>query len=121
MRLDSDIHVKAGLLRHRITINQQGPTSPPTTDSAGPVLVWNPVLVNAPAQIIGMRATDALRSGQDITQVYTIITIRYISGILPNMQVVTTTGATYVIQAVNNVDERNIILEITCVLLGNQI
>lgn len=121
MRPDGDIHVRAGLLRHRVTINQQVQSSAsPPYDAGGPLLEWVLFVSNVPSQIGPVRSTDVLRQGQVVTQTTTPITIRYYPGVLPNMQVVSLTGATYVIQGVINIDERNIVMELECVLLGNQ-
>lgn len=120
MRPDGDVHIRAGMLRHYVTINQLQPSSPPVYDEAQQLSSWLPFASRVPAQIGPDRSTDALRQGQIITQTTTPISIRYLPGILPNMQVVAPNGSTYVVQGVINIDERNIILELECVLLGNQ-
>ena len=109
--------VDVGSMRHAITIQQQGPTSPPTYDSAGPHLVWT-TFAAAMAAIETVRGTDVIKSGQDTTQLFLTATIWYQAGIQPNMRVVSDNGSVYVIQAVENILELNVVLVLKCLALG---
>lgn len=109
--------VDVGSMRHAITIQQQGPTSPPTTDAAGPHLVWS-TFATALAAIETVRGTDVIRAGQDTTQLFLTATIWYQAGILPNMRVISDNGSVYVIQAIENILELNVVLVLNCLALG---
>jgi head-tail adaptor len=61
--------------------------------------------------------TDVLRGGQDTTKLFLTVTIRWQTGIVPTMRVQSLNG-TYVIQAVENPGERNVILTLRCLGLG---
>lgn len=106
-----------GSLRHTITIQTSGPTSPPTTNAAGPVLTWT-TLTTAQAAIEMVRGTDVIKGGQIATQLYLTLALWYVPGVAPNMQVVSDNGSTYVIQSVENVLEMNVVLVLNCLGLG---
>jgi head-tail adaptor len=119
MKADGDIRIRAGFLRHPIQINQQ--STGPGYDAAGPVESWSPFATNVMAQIGPARATDRIQNGQTTTETIIPITIRYLPGVLPNMQVVAlSSGAVYIIQGIINMDERNVVMELECLSLGNQ-
>ena len=102
---------------HPITIWQQAPASPPEIDAGGPVMTWQPV-ATAMAAIEIVRGLDVIRGGQVTTQLYLTVTFWYQAGILPNMRATAENGSTYVIQSVENVNERNIVLRLNCLGLG---
>lgn len=104
--------IDPGQMVHQITILQQQVG----TDISGAIVTWVPLVV-AWAQIDPVRGTDVIKSGQDTTQLFLTVRIRWQSGILPNMRVQTLNG-TYVIQAVENPGERNVILILNCLALG---
>jgi hypothetical protein len=56
--------------------------------------------------------------GQTVSEVILLITIRWQPGILPNTRIMTEQGNTYIVQAIRNVEERNVLLELTCVGFG---
>ena len=101
-----------GKMVHQISILQETTVS----DISGTAQAWAP-FVDAWAQIDPVRGIDVLKSGQDTTQLYLTVKIRWQDGIKANMQVQTVNG-TYVIQAVENPGNRNIILILNCVALG---
>lgn len=97
---------------HQVVILQQQASS----DISGATTIWVP-FVRTWAQIDPVRGTDVLKAGQDTTQLFLTIKIRWQSGIVPNMRVQSLNG-TYVIQAIENPGERNVILVLTCLGLG---
>lgn len=106
-----------GSLRHQITIQAQGPTSPPTMDASGQVVAWSP-FATALAAIDQVRGTDVIRGGQITTQLYLTVAMWFQPGILSNMRVISDNGSTYVVQSVENVLEMNLVLILNCVALG---
>jgi SPP1 family predicted phage head-tail adaptor len=111
--------IDPGLFRHVVTIQQYGPTSPPTFDAAGPVLTWT-TFATARAHIEIIKGKDVIKSGQTVTETYIVVTIRRQAGIAAKMRVVATNG-TYVIQSIENVEERNRLLNLLCLgLKGNE-
>ena len=109
--------VDPGLMRHAITLQRFGASSPVAFDEAGPVLTWGP-FATAMAAIEVVSGTDVIHSGQDTTKLFLMVAIWYQPGILPNMRVVADTGSTYLIQAIENVLEMNVVLVLTCLGLG---
>lgn len=86
---------------------------------------WNPV-ATAMAMLEITKATDLIRSGQDVTKTWVSLTIRYQPGIQSQMRVqlpdYTTNPPgtlTYEIQAVENVQHRRVLLKLTCIALGS--
>lgn len=104
--------VNPGELVHWVTIQHQVQSS----DISGTTVIWSP-LVSTWAKIDPVRGSDVLRSGQATTQLFLAVTIRWQSGILPNQRVQAKNG-TYVIQAIENPGERNILLVLNCLGLG---
>jgi hypothetical protein len=102
---------------HPITIWQQAPSSPPAIGVAGPALEWQPV-ATAMAAIEIVRGIDVIRGGQVTTQLYATVTFWWQPGILSNMHVTKEDGSTFIIQSVENVEERNVVLRLNCLGLG---
>jgi SPP1 family predicted phage head-tail adaptor len=69
------------------------------------------------AAIEPVRGIDKIRAGQDVTQLFVTVTINWQSDILANMRVQALNG-TYIIQAIENPYEMNMILKLTCLALG---
>lgn len=106
-----------GARLHQINIQQQTIASPPSFDRAGSALYSWITFITTWAKIVSTRATDVIRSGQITTQTFLVLNIRYRPGILQNMRVAWTNG-TYVIQGIENVEERNVELNLICLALG---
>lgn len=106
-----------GKLRHAVTIQSFGPTSPATFDASGPVRAWG-TYTTAMAAIKTVRGTDVIRSGQVTTQLFLTVTMWWQSGILPNMRVLNDNGSKYVIQSIENILELNTILVLNCLGIG---
>jgi SPP1 family predicted phage head-tail adaptor len=104
--------IDPGKMVHWVNILQQQTV----TDLSGQSITWVP-FVSAWAAIEPVKGTDVLRGGQDTTKLFLTITIRWQTGILPSMRVQSLNG-TYVIQAIENTGERNVILVMTCLGLG---
>ncbi|HEV8189445.1 MAG TPA: phage head closure protein [Pyrinomonadaceae bacterium] len=100
--------IDPGEMIHRVTILQQRGR----TGVSGSGVAWVP-FVTTWASIDPVRGVDVLKAGQDVTQLYLTVKIRWQSGILPNMQVQAQNG-TYIIQSIENPGERNVILVLTC-------
>lgn len=114
---NSWLGINPGLLRHTVTIQQQTVGSPPTFDDAGPVLTWA-IFATRKAHIETLRASDAIKAGQDVSKLWTFVTIRYLAGLTPAMRLIAPNGSTYVIQGIENVNERNLLMRLSCLALG---
>lgn len=105
----------AGELRHSITI--LAPTL--TTDATGNVMTYTPFLTDVRAKIDPVKGLELIRSGQDISQTFITVSIRYVPGITSQMQVQAHHGL-YTIRYIENVLERNRVLKLMCLALeGN--
>jgi hypothetical protein len=107
-----------GSIVHPIEILKQGPSSPPAYDAGGVVSRLSPFL-SAYAAIETDRGGDLVRSGQTGTQLHLKVGMWWQDGILPSMVVKRTDGTQYVIEDVENVRERNIVLVLNCLAIGN--
>jgi SPP1 family predicted phage head-tail adaptor len=104
--------VDPGEMVHQVVILQ-----PQTVqDISGTSVTWVP-FVRTWAKIKSVRGTDVIRGGQDTTKLFLFVTIRWQTGIVPNMRVQSLNG-TYLIQAIENPGERNVLLVMTCLGLG---
>jgi head-tail adaptor len=101
-----------GEMIHRIRILQETTVE----DISGTAPAWVPFL-DTWAKIDPVRGTDLLKSGQDTAQLFLTVKIRWQTGVLSNMQLLTLNG-TYIIQTVENPGERNVILILNCLALG---
>jgi head-tail adaptor len=104
--------VDPGKMVHQIQILRQAPGK----DVSGTRVDFSPFITTW-AQMEPVKGTDMLRSGQDITQLYITVTIRWQDGIQPNMKVQAQNG-TYIIRSIENPGERNVILVLNCLALG---
>jgi head-tail adaptor len=105
--------IDPGEMIHQVTILQQQTAQ----DISGSGVQWVPFLTGVWAKIKPVRGTDVVKSGQDTTKLFLFVTIFWQPGIVPNMRVQSLNG-TYVIQAIENPLERNILLVLTCLGLG---
>jgi len=112
--------IDIGKLRHLVTIQKQGPASPPNFDAAGPKSVWNP-FTTAMAAIDIVSGTEVIRGGLTVTELYLIVTMYYQPGITPDMRVASDNGSTYLIRSVANVMEMNAVLELNCLGLQENV
>jgi len=101
-----------GERRHQVTILQQTTAS----DISGTVVAWAP-FVTTWAKITPMRGTDVIKGGQDTTQLFLTVNIAWQTGIQANMRVQSLNG-TYVIRSIQNIQELNVELDLTCIGLG---
>ena len=102
----------SGEMRHQITILMQAPS----TDVSGGTVAMVP-LVTCYAKIEPVGGIDVIRSGQETTQLFLIISIWWQAGILANMQVQALNGL-YLIQSVENVLELDVVLKLNCLAIG---
>jgi SPP1 family predicted phage head-tail adaptor len=105
--------LNAGDLRHAITILKLTTS----VGLAGSETIWTPFLTNVRAKLEPIKGSELIRSGQDVSQTYITVTIRYQPGILAQMRIQANNG-TYIIQAIENVLERNRVLQLTCLSVG---
>lgn len=104
--------IDPGRMRHQIKILHQVPG----TGIAGAAVTWEPLLT-VYAEAEPMAGTDVIKAGQDVTKLPVTWRLNYDSRIKANMRVLSLSG-THVIQAVRNVGELNVTLELTCLALG---
>lgn len=103
-----------GERRHRIRILQ-----PVTGSDASGSNVTYSELLQTWAKIVPTRATDVVRNGQQVSQAYLVINVRYRKEIQPNMQVQwVNSQTTYLIQGIENIEERNQELNLMCLAFG---
>jgi len=108
----------AARLRHRVLFLE--PT--PGTDDSGSTVTWaagNPPDI-AWAEIVPTRGSDIIRAGQDVSQVWITVTLRYNPSKTrtPNTRLQAPSGSIFVVQAIENVLEMNVWLVMTCLGLG---
>ena len=104
----------AGDLCHSITILSATASS----DASGNIATYTPFLTGVRAKIDPVRGVELIRSGQDVTQTFITVTIRYVPGITSQMQVQAYHGL-YSIRSIENVLERNRVLKLLCLAIGN--
>lgn len=112
--------INIGAMRHAITIQGTGPTSPPTFDASGVASGIN-FSISAQAAIDYVRGTDVIRGGQTTSQQFLSVAIWWESGILPSMTVLNDNGSTYEIQSIDNVLEMDVVLILNCIGLGGNV
>jgi SPP1 family predicted phage head-tail adaptor len=103
-----------GRMVHKISI--QKPT--PGWDVSGPIITYETFLTTW-AAIEPIRGTDVVRGGQITTQAYITITMPYQPGINASHRVSCLKG-NFIIQSVENPLERDVLLVLNCVELGDK-
>jgi|ERR1700733_11990146 len=114
--------INPGALRHIITRLNQVIGS----DSSGANISYAPASppVTAFAEIKILSGTDAIKAGQDVAQITAEVTIRgygnpqYVATWQPNQRIMIPNGNTFVIKAIRNIEERNILLVLVCIGIG---
>ena len=76
----------AGKLRHRVTIEQPSITQNPATGEI--TEGWSTFAASVPAAIEPLSARDFIQSAAMQSEITTRITIRYITGLKPNMRII---------------------------------
>ncbi len=118
--------INIGAMRHSITVQAFGPTSPPTYNDSGPVYAWTDFATEVRAAI-GAQSSGAARSGQDViredqtaTQLFLQVAVwaSAVVGVLPSMRVISDNGSTYVIQTVEDVLDMGVVVVLTCLGIG---
>ena len=105
----------SGEMRHQITILGQVPS----LDVSGGTVAMVPLLT-CYAKIEPVRGLDVIKSGQETTQLFLIISIWWQAGILANMQVQALNGL-YLIQSVENLLELDVVLKLNCLAIGKNL
>ena len=105
----------SGEMRHQITILRQVPS----VDVSGGTVAMAP-LVTCYAKIEPVRGLDVIKSGQETTQLFLVISIWWQAGILANMQVQALNGL-YLIQSVENLLELDVVLKLNCLAIGKNL
>lgn len=108
--------IEPGDLRHRITALDQVTVQ----DASGYTASWVPASppLYARAKIVPLRGIEALKSGQDVSKLYSTVTIRFAEGWAPNMRFTDENENYYLIQAIRDVEKRQVLLEMTCLEIG---
>lgn len=108
--------IDPGRFRHPITLLT--PTT--VTDASGLTVTWTagspPVTTWADIEYV--RGTDLIRAGQDATQTYLKVTAWYLAQFTAQSRIQTLSGNQYIIQAVENVQEMNEFMVLTCLGVG---
>lgn len=104
------VSLAAGDLRSAVTILHRTTT----TDASGTVVSWSTFKSNVRCKIEPLRGVELLKSGVDTTQLYCTITARFDPAITTQMRVQTLDGDVFIIQAIENVLRRNVIMRMTC-------
>lgn len=102
-------------LRHVITIEQRGSGE---TGYGEPPVTWSAFASNVRASVEPVAGREALAAAANQAALVTRIVLRYIAGVTPQMRVVFD-GRNYDIQSVVDVGERRRVLELICVVGGN--
>lgn len=87
-------------------------------DASGNTETWASAGKVSRAKIDPMRGLELIRSGVDVTQNYITISIRYRDDVDATMRV-QFESKVYLIEAIENVLERNRVLKLTCLGLGS--
>jgi len=104
--------IDPGAMVHIVTIFE----SVTVEDASGTVSQWRPVL-KAWAQIDPVRGSEVIKAGQDTTQLFLTVKIYWQQNIRANMRVDSLNGS-YLIQSIENLGERNVVLVLNCLALG---
>lgn len=105
-----------GELRHQITFQKQTVVQ----DESGAGVQWKPTALIVRAKIAIISVTQKLQGGQNISQTVAVFTIRWD----PNPAIANTArfidenGATWIIEAIDNIGGRNVKLEMLCIGYG---
>ena len=105
----------SGEMRHQITILGQVPS----VDVSGGTVAMAP-LVTCYAKIEPVRGLDVIKSGEETSQLFLVISIWWQAGILANMQVQALNGL-YLIQSVENLLELDVVLKLNCLAIGKNL
>ena len=89
--------MKAGILRHRITLQSLTTTQDPVTGETTPT--WTDFAADVPAEVVPLSGREFLSAAATQAEVSARMTIRYQPGVLPTMRVLFD-GAIYNIAAV---------------------
>lgn len=101
--------MRAGKLRHRITIQEVIETK---SASGAPIHTWRD-WADVWASVEPLRGREFFASKQIQAEVSTRIRIRYLEGVTPKMQVLFN-SKTYLIDSVINPEERNREMQLMC-------
>ncbi len=117
-----------GAMRHSITVQSFGPTSPPSYDEAGPVRTWaafadGMAAIGGLSSGAGRQGMDVQKGGQVVTQLPIQVGVWAVafSGITPSMRVVSDNGSTYVIESIEDILDMGVVLIINCIALSNNL
>ena len=114
--------INLGALRHTLTIQQAGVSG--TYDSSGVKdTAWTNVATGVQAAIgtQGVKQPDdVIKNGETVTQLFLEVAFYYqaFPTLAPNMRFVAENGSTYLIKAVENVLEMDVVWVVRCLALG---
>lgn len=107
--------IDPGAMVHKVTIFENVIIE----DPSGTSTEWRALLTTW-AQIDPVRGTEVLKAGSDTTQLYLTVKIYWQQNIKPTMRVDSLNGS-YLIQSIENLGERNIVLVLNCLALGTSL
>lgn len=109
--------VDPGDLRHQLTFLKQTIG----TDGTGANIGWFPTNppVTAAASMEVLRGDEVIKAGLDISQLYAIFIIRYQDGIVASARFQTEAGSVWIIQAIEDIEDRGVLLRITALGLAD--
>ena len=109
--------VDPGELIHRITFLDQVIGN----DASGASVSYAPgnPAKQAWARIKWLRGTDVIKAGQDVSQAFAEVTIRYRQDVSASQRIQTPSGTVLIVQAMQNVREMNMWLALRCIAVGN--
>lgn len=106
-----------GELRHRLLVLEQSVATGIAGSEESYVPGTPPMIVSA--KIAPTRGLDVIKDGQTTSQVPIEITVRYRRAITPEKQLQSvSSGRVYIVKSVQNMEERNTWMVLTCVGLG---
>ena len=100
--------MNAGEYKHRISIYAETEKE----DNAGFKIKSKSIILNAWAKVKTTRGFTLIKNNTDFEQAYTNFTIRYPKKSITRDMLIEYNGKTYTIEYLNNIDEKNVELEI---------
>jgi hypothetical protein len=114
-----------GACRHQLNFYQQVVASPATYDAAGVTSGWTPfaagqgVMAALGGQVAGNRkGVDVIKGDQTASETYVTAAMWFVPGITPSMRFKDENGTTYIVQSMEDVLVMQVVLVLTCLVIG---
>jgi head-tail adaptor len=114
MRERLNFGINPGRFRHTIKLLQA--TS--GVDASGVSETYKPTDVKQKAEIRYLRGAESQSKGEDVSETWIQVTTRYSAALTRLSRFVAPDGNQYVIQAINNIEMRNVYLVMNCQGVG---